>query len=120
MDIKSITPTSRVTFELDGKDASVTFDVAFVAPDQLGDYVTANAADNRLSALVRKVLIDAVGGWDLTEDGVPIPCTAETKAKYLPIIFGLVIKTEAENPFDKVLGRALLNYAMEPGNFLKN
>jgi len=123
VDIKSIKPTAKVTYELDGKDASVTFEVAFVAPDMFGDYGFGKSADAKppkFSALVRSVLMDAVQGWDLTEDGKAISCTDANKAQYLPVIFGLLIKDEQANPLDRVLGRALLTFAMDSDNFLKN
>lgn len=127
MDIKSIKPTAQVTFELEGKGGSVTFEVAFIALDQVGDYLPKAQAPGqpaakpaKFSTLVRAMLIDAVQSWDLTENGEPLACDEETKERYLPVIFGLRIKGDQENPFDKVLGRALMNFAGDSENFLKN
>ena len=130
MDIKSIQPLADVAYELDSnrpEPMTVKFTVAFVAEDEIPDYLPAKPDGRRkfkASSLLREMLIDAVRGWDLTMDGKPLECNEENKRKYLPIILGLKIKRKDGAPkgetLDDVLGRALLNFAGDPENFLKN
>ena len=64
------------------------------------------------------MLIDAISAWDLTSEGQPIPCDAESKDKYLPIILGLPLKSDEK--YGDILGVTLLGFAADSENFLKN
>jgi len=140
MEIKEIKPTAEVTFLLDKGAAPavpITFTVKFVPRDAAADHIKRPKREkdaegrtvlipqeNRFGDILRAVLIEAVDGWDLTRDGEPIPCTLEKKREILPLILGHAIKptpeTDEDDPFGLVLGRALLAFALEPENFLKN
>jgi hypothetical protein len=124
MDIKKIMPTAEVEFTLDrlddeGKPVSVKLTVNYVTLDEIGDFIEAGKRP-RLSRIVREILIDAVVGWDLTEDGKPLVCDDATKRRVLPVLFGTRVAGESSNPFELILGRKLLEFAGDDGNFLKN
>ena len=125
MDIKSIQPTAEITFVMeDEKLGTLTLSVGFLAQDEVADYIE-KGEKVKLSTLIRKMLIDDVKGWDLRSNGQPVPCTDEEKKKHLPIILGLHIKVSEEDEtkrmiFDDILGRALMEFAGNERNFLKN
>ena len=125
MDIKTIAPTTEVEFVLaDRKDESgepvkVRLTTSFVSIDEVGDFVEPGKRF-RLSRVIRDILIDAVVGWDLTEDGKPLACDDATKRRVLPVLFGMRVVGESDNPFELVLGRKLLDVAGDDKTFLKN
>jgi hypothetical protein len=130
MDIKSIQPTADMTFVMEDEQlGTLTLNVGFIAGDEVGDYIE-KGEKPKLSVVVRKILIDDVKGWDLKSNGQPVPCTDAEKKKHLPIILGLKIKvpkaidSDGKEPprslFDDILGRALLEFAGNEKNFLKN
>ncbi len=126
MDIKGIKPTASVTYEVAGK-GPLTLEVEFIPLDAVPDYFPPaeemkKSKRVKFAPVVRALLIDAIVGWDLTEDGKPLPCDDETKAKYLPVILGFHVKgkSDPDNPLANVLGRRLLEFAGDPENFLKN
>ena len=60
--------------------------------------------------------IEAVAAWDLTQAGIPIPCTDENKLGWLrPII----AEPLAGKPEGSLLGIAILNDARDKENFTK-
>jgi hypothetical protein len=134
MDIKKLQPEAEVTYALEttGEPISITFKVGFIALDAVQDYVNESRMGNdlpRISDVIRRAVADAIHGWDLTEDGKPLPCTRENKEKYLPLLFGLKVKqsevvVEGEplpiDPVASVLVRALAEFAGDSGHFLKN
>lgn len=133
MDIKRLQPEAEVTYELEttGEPITITFKVGFIALDAVQDYANESRAGTgapRISDVIRRAVSDAIRDWDLTEDGKALPCTRETKDKYLPLLFGLKIKQEAVEPVEGalvdpaagVLVRAIVEFAGESGNFLKN
>lgn len=124
MDIKSIVPTAEVEFTLDRKDdagapVTVKLKVNYITLDEVGDFVEPGKRF-RLSKAVREILIDAVVGWDLTEDGAPLVCDDKAKRRVLPVLLGARLAGEADNPFELILGRKLLDFAADERNFLKN
>jgi hypothetical protein len=134
MDIKRLQPEAEVAYELDttGKPITITFRVGFIALDAVQDYINESRDGTRpprISDVIRRAVADAIRDWDLTEGGAPLPCTRETKDKYLPLLFGLKIKqpevvvdgeTLPVDPVASVLVRALAEFAGNPENFLKN
>jgi len=140
MELREIKPTAEVTFLLEKGTAPavpITFSVSFVPGDAADDYIKRPKKvpgeggkpilipqENRIGDIFRGILIDAVVGWDLTTEGQPIPCTMEKKREILPTLLGMAVKPTAEtdesDPFGRVLGRALLAFALEAENFLKN
>jgi hypothetical protein len=125
MDIKSIQPTADITFTMaDEQLGTLTLTVGFLAQDEVADYIEVGKK-KKLSGLIREMLIDGVKDWDLKSNGQPVPCTDEEKKKHLPIILGLKIKVDEEDEtkrmiFDDILGRALMEFAGNEKNFLKN
>jgi hypothetical protein len=125
-------PEAEITYELEttGEPISVTFKVGFIALDAVQDYVNESRVGNnfpRISDVIRRAVSDAIRDWDLTEDSKPLPCTRETKDKYLPLLFGLIVKKPEAlvddvliDPAASTLVRALVDFAGESGNFLKN
>jgi hypothetical protein len=134
MDIKGVEPTAKAEFEVEapsGELETVRLEVRFVPLDNITDYLPRDAANPgasppKLAPSIRQMLMDAVVGWDLTENGAPLNCTAENKARILPVIFGLrVTKLNGEelqerSVLDRIFGRALLEFATDAGNYLKN
>jgi hypothetical protein len=136
MDIKKLTPEAEVTYALEttGEPIAITFKVGFIALDAVQDYVNESrdgARPPRISDVIRRAVSDAIHGWDLTEGDAPLPCTRESKDRYLPLLFGLKVKKpetvdEAEttmalvDPAASVLVRELAEFAGNPENFLKN
>ena len=118
MEIKSIQPTARFKADL-ANGQHIELEVAYIAMDEVKDYVKPGE-QYRQSKVFRKMLIDAVSGWDLTSDGQAIQCNAENRDKYLPIILGLQLKVEEGEKYGDVLGVALLGFAADSENFLKN
>lgn len=124
MDIKKIVPTAEIEFTLDRKDdqgepVRVKLTTNYVTLDELGDFMEPGKRF-RFSKAAREMLIDAVVGWDLTEDGKPLPCDETNKRRVLPVLLGARLAGESDNPFELVLGRRLLEFAGDEGNFLKN
>ena len=129
MEIKDIKPTAEARFTVratDGKEQSVAFVVRYIGSHQIPDYVPRTGGKLRQSQVVTDALVDAVEGWDLTHDGgKPLECTEANKRKYFPYILGLKIIQEGEagkskiSP-DDILGLALVEFAGDPENFLKN
>jgi hypothetical protein len=139
MEIREIKPTAEAMFLLDKGDkppVPITLTVKFVPGDAADDYIKRPKRikdeagkdvlvpqENKLSEILRAVLIDAVVGWDLTSGGEPIECTIEKKKELLPTILGLMIKAPegaGAGSHERVLGWALLNFAGDGDNFLKN
>ena len=118
MEIKSIQPTAKFKADL-ANGQPIELEIAFVAMDEVADYVKPGDK-TRLSKVMRKLLIGAVTGWDLTSNEQPIPCDDANKEKYLNIILGLQMKPEEGEKRGAVLGLALLNFAADSENFLKN
>jgi hypothetical protein len=132
MDIKKLTPEAEVTYALEttGEPISIIFRVGFIALDAVQDYVNESRDGTRpprISDVIRRAVSDAIRGWDLTEGDAPLPCTRESKDKYLPLLFGLKVqKPEAVvddvlvDPAASVLVRELAEFVGNPENFLKN
>jgi len=132
MDIKKLQPEAEVTYALEttGEPITITFRVGFIALDAVQDYVNESRDGTRpprISDVIRRAVSDAIRGWDLTEGDAPLPCTRESKDKYLPLLFGLKVqKPEAVvddvlvDPAASVLVRELAEFAGNPENFLKN
>ena len=134
MDIKKLQPEAEVTYALEttGEPITITFRVGFIALDAVQDYINESRDGTRpprISDVIRRAVADAIRDWDLTEGGAPLPCTRETKDKYLPLLFGLKTKqpevvvdgeTLPVDPVASVLVRALAEFAGNPENFLKN
>jgi hypothetical protein len=139
MDIKNIVPTAEIEFTLDRKDGAgrpvtVKLKVNYVTLDEVGDFAVPGQRF-RLSKAVREILIDAVVGWDLTEDGEPLACDDKAKRRVLPVLLGATLtdpRPEAArkdkdgkaipypNPFELILGRKLVDFAADERNYLKN
>lgn len=125
MEIKDIKPTAEATFkivDLDGSEKEVSFTVGFIGPHTVQDYARSGELESlRLSRIIQGVLVDAVEGWDLTIGGEPVPCTKENKRKYFPRILGAKLAGRKDDvTIDAFLGGALVNFAGDPENFLKN
>lgn len=126
MEIKSITPTIRETFTLDRASGpvDVTLEVGYVSIGSASDFLPKEGeAPTRPGKVLQQVLIDAVVGWDLTQDGKPIPCTAEKKAEILPVLFGIpVVPRDGEAPagVHGTLGWRLYFLASNDERFLGN
>lgn len=71
----------------------------------------------RLGKMTQEVAIEAVAEWDLANDGVPIPLTAENKTGLLIPIIDAQIEGK---PSGYLLGVALIADAKKRENFLKN
>jgi len=56
--------------------------------------------------------------WNLTSDGVAVPCSDENKAKYLGYLIRLLVKTDKEEP--EVAVGPIMVFASNVDNFLKN
>lgn len=124
MDIKKIMPTAEIEFTLDRKDADgqpvkVKLETSYISIDEVGDFIEPGKRF-RFSKAACEMLIDAVVGWDLTEDGKPLACDDATKRRVLPVLLGTRVAGESKNPFELVLGRQLLEFAGNDENFLKN
>lgn len=134
MDIKNLHPTADVEFKVDVKGRGgepIKFTVRFLALDEIQDHIISNQRP-RLSEVIRESLINAVVGWEnITEDGKPLACGEAEKRRVLPFLCGLrvipagsgVEDPSAEpEPFrlDRSLAWALVEFAGDPENFLKN
>ncbi len=139
MDIKRIAPTATVEFTLARKDEkgnplTVKLEVSYVSADEVADFVEPGKRF-RVSRAIRETLIDAVVSWDLTEDGQPVECDDRNRRRILPWLLGEELaddRPEEERrgkdgkpvphptPINLVLGRRLLAFAADDGNFLKN
>lgn len=109
MDIKKLKATASITIELDAPGpVSITFWVRPIAPDSIIDYPNAKASE-----ALRKLAADAIVDWDITDDEKKLECNEENKAKYLPVIFSLKIKSESD---ETVLSK-LIAFAQDQRNF---
>jgi len=133
MKIRELNPTAQVAFEAVTKAGlqPVTFTVRFLGRDEMPDFVApaARGGKPRPSRLISEALVDAVEAWDITYDTPegerPLPCTPENKRKYFPQLLALQVATVNGKPadgkvLDDVLGTALVNFAGDPENFVKN
>lgn len=111
MEIKNIQPTAK--FKAEFKiGQSIELEVEFISLGLEGLDFVGKDERPKLSSVVRHLLIKAVKGWDLTKDGVAMPCNDETKAENLPILLGLDVKGGG------VLGIHLFNFARDGKHFL--
>lgn len=131
MEINEIKPTAKATFQVKGIGGVVqaeTFTVRFIGLNLVPDYVPQPGSGKkfRLSQSITDALVDSIEAWTLTHNGgQPLECNEESKRKYLPYILGLEIIREGKAPgadfeMDDVLGQALVNFAGDAENFLKN
>lgn len=114
MKIKSIQPTAKFTAVM-GDDQTIMLEVKFLAIDEVWE--DGKTSDGiKVSNAFRKSIIHSVVGWDLVDEkNDPIPCDDENRAKYLPIILGMVAKGS------KVpLVYEVQEFARDSKNFLKN
>ena len=122
MELRDIKPTAKVEFETES--GTLKFEVEYMARDRLQlDYMDRGRVSDRM----RAALADAVVGWNLAhDDGTPWPCDAKHKALLLPQLVTTPVKekTAADGkvlvPDGFILGLALLGFAQDPENFLKN
>lgn len=123
MEIKHVQPeatwTGKVkTLDPKSEPQDLELTLRFVALDEIEDYNRTGQA-LKLSEAMRKLIGGAITGWNLTENGVDIPCNDETKAKYLPVLFGMqVVKDDEPLSVNSTLVRQLADFAADAGNYL--
>jgi len=130
MEVKRINPTATATFKVKaqgGGEETITFKVRMLGLHEIPDYVpkAEKGVKLRQSKIITEALIDTVLGWDITLDGQPIECNEANRREWLPYLLGLKVIREDEGQRDKfslddILGMALLYFAGDPENFLKN
>jgi len=125
MEIKDINPIVKQVFQivdLDGQEQKVTFEVKYIPPYALPDYVPGKASDIRLSKMMTEALVDAIVGWDVTIGGKPLPCTRENRERFLPALLSArVVGADPKSyELESYLIGAVSNFAGEQKNFLKN
>jgi hypothetical protein len=119
MEIKSIVPTARFSADL-ANGQHIDLDVEFIATDEVADFIKPGE-ELRLSKVFRKLLVDAVVGWNLhNSDGTAIPCDKVNKERLLPMVLGLPVKPLEGEKYGEALVRQVINFAGDSGNFLKN
>ncbi len=124
MDISKIKPTAEMAYEYvikwkrneDGTEIpeltdKVKLEIEFYGDDEFVDYRDDN---RRLSQKMRDVIARKVIGWDLTDNGAPVPCNDENKAKWLPLIIG------CKDIDGEVIAWKLVDAIRSPETFLKN
>lgn len=139
MDIKNIKPSADAVFTLEAKDEAgraqtVRITVNYLTVDEVGDFFVPGRPF-RFSLAARQMLMDATVGWDLTENGKPVECNDAEKQRLMPWLLGSMLEDDRPapdrvdkdgnkiphpNPLSLVLGRALLVFAADERNFLKN
>jgi hypothetical protein len=121
-DIKKIEPLSGwASFELDTTVLNPPIVKLKVSPIDLGqvkDVVDAGRG-GKFSLVEKELLIEAVKEWDISLDGVALPCSEENKRKYLWLLLGLPVKAK-EGETGQVFAHELLAYASDLENFVKN
>jgi hypothetical protein len=131
MEVKNLNPTAVATFKVKpkrGDEQAVSFTVRLLGIHEIPDYVPTPGpgVKFRQSKVITEALIDTVSGWDITCDGgQPVECNEENKRKFLPYLLGLRVIKGDEEPgaklsMDNILGMALLEFAGDSENFLKN
>jgi hypothetical protein len=131
MEVKNLNPTAVATFKVKPKredEQTVSFTVRMLGIHEIPDYVPAPGpgVKFRQSKVITEALIDVISGWDITQDGgQPVECTEENKRKFLPYLLALRVIKEGEAPdaklsMDNILGMALLEFAGDSENFIKN
>ncbi len=79
-------------------------------------------------------IMDIILDWDLTDGGKPLKCNSENKGKYLPYLVGMNLDDSGDEELEgdledegterrkvpKNVGLAILNFATDFNNFIKN
>jgi hypothetical protein len=133
MKIRELNPTADVAFQVVTRTGveSINFTVRFLGRNEMPDFIPAVAEGGkpRASRLISEALVDAVESWDISQETPegeqPLPCTPENKRKYFPQLLALQVSMMNGKPadgkvLDDVLGVALVNFAGDPENFVKN
>lgn len=118
MEIGHIQPTAKVTYPVGGE--TVTLEVTLGGLDTVVDIAEVGTLKSQLNrAFIAKNLV----GWDITENGAPLPCTDENRALVLPHILGQrtpdVTLEDGTVERGYIVGFHLLAFIMEPSNFIK-
>ena len=71
--------------------------------------------DVTIGSIVGHKIYQAVQDWDFTDKGEKVPLTSANKEMILKPLLGLTVKGEK-----KILGIAIIEYARNKENFLKN
>lgn len=123
-DVKIIRVVSEwLTYTLDAPNLGYDLEVklklrftdAFDRTNYKRDYDEGRAGD-----AFRRAILDVVADWDFTHDGAAVPCTTENKDLYLKPMLSMWLKKEKPEDTGVLLGPAILEYAQNRDNFLKN
>ena len=121
--IKKIEPISDwVAFELDTTVLNPPIVRLKVSPIDLGEIkdLVDGGKGTKFSMVEKELLIDAVKEWDVSLDGVALPCSEENKRKYLWLLLGLPVKAKEGEKAGQVFAHELLAYVSDLENFVKN
>jgi len=87
-----------------------------VRPISAHDEVQAVESGRNIIRNVYKTIVDIVIDWDMTDGDEPYPCTPEHKEELMPFLVNFPVKGKK----DSVVGGAILEFAKNTSNFLKN
>lgn len=118
LDIKTIHPQINRTFKAVVGNQEIDITLTLRPADlSLIDFSNINpggAIGPATYQLCRQVIV----GWDLTDDGQPVPCNDETKDKYLGLLVSLPVRIESEGKsITSVLGVEVVVTAGDLKNF---
>lgn len=118
LDVKTIHPQINRTFKAVVGDQEIELTLTLRPADlSLIDYSNINpggAIGPATYQLCRQVIV----GWDLTDNGQPVPCNDEMKDKYLGLLVSLPVKIEsAGKSITSVLGVEVVVTAGDLKNF---
>lgn len=115
MEIRKLRAEAEISFTLNTPEPT---ELRFVVRPIAFDRIRSMGAVDDMAEVERRLVKDAVVGWNLEENGQPIPCTEENKEKFLEFLFRLRVEEDTEkNPIGVTILDKLFEFASEQKNF---
>ena len=120
LDVKTIHPQITRTFKalIGGEPVEITLTLrpADLSVVDYGKIDQAGAVGAATFELCRQGIV----GWGLTDNGQPVPCNDETKAKYLGLLVSLPVEVVVDDkPVTSMLGVEVVVTAGDLKNFFE-
>lgn len=114
MDVKKIRPTAEISFILKTPEPT---EVKFVVRPIAFDRLRMISQTSDISELERKLAWEAIVDWNLEEDGQPLACNEDNKARFLEFLFRMRVDEDEQNPVGITILDKLFEFATDQRNF---
>jgi len=103
----------EISRDIDGTDQGIRLKIRWMPLLEATEFQNEDASLieslEKLAALILE--------WNLEKDGEPIPCTEESKKRYIEYLITLPIEEDGKSI---TLGRKIIRFACNSANFTKN